>query len=83
MKYSEIASIVSALLVSILHVTPEEIEPTSNLQQDLEADSLDFAELSVRLAQRDIKVSKDQVKGADTVADLIRLAVDGDSGGGV
>lgn len=73
---ADIKTAVTEVLASILSVTPAEVTPEARLVADLDADSLDFAEIAAALTARGIRVDKADIKiSATTVADLVDLAV--------
>ncbi|MBC9712954.1 acyl carrier protein [Streptomyces sp. TRM66268-LWL] len=65
---------IRALCAEVLTVDVERITPGTRLIGDLEADSLDFAELADRLAtQYGIAGIEDTLRAAETVGDVVEL----------
>lgn len=69
-----ISAAVTEVLAHILSVPEEKVTPESRLVDDLDADSLDVAEIAAALTSRGFLVDKADIKSrAATVADLIGL----------
>lgn len=72
MEREEVLGIIRAHLVDELGVEPDAIAETTNLRDDLEADSLDLYTLLQELEDRfGIKLSDEEAAGIDTVAQAI------------
>ncbi|MHA6757139.1 acyl carrier protein [Streptacidiphilus sp. PAMC 29251] len=67
-------TLVYGLIAKILSTPPEEITPDARLREDLDADSLDFAELTVALSEHGIHLDKAHVRESVTVEALVTLA---------
>ncbi|MFI0977652.1 phosphopantetheine-binding protein [Streptomyces sp. NPDC021093] len=69
-----VSSAVTEILMRILSVSEDDVKPESRLADDLDADSLDLAEIAAALAARGFLVDKSDVKArASTVAELVAL----------
>jgi acyl carrier protein len=69
-----IAAAVTEVLSDILSVPEQNVVPGARLVDDLDADSLDFAEIAAALSARGFPVDKADLKtSAATVADLVTL----------
>ena len=74
MSDTDLLEIVRGVCVDVLGVEPDEVEPGSLFRDDLEADSLDFAELGMALEDRaGASIPDDELKGAKTVGDVVEL----------
>lgn len=75
MTPEEIRGTVEQIVAEILGVSRSEFTDESTLMGDLEADSLDIAEISAALRQKDIDVDKAAIMHAETFGVLVGLAV--------
>ncbi|WP_411107236.1 acyl carrier protein [Streptomyces sp. cmx-4-9] len=74
MEIEATRELVHGLIAKILSAPPEKITPDARLREDLDADSLDFAELTAALAEHGIHLDKAHVREAVTVEALVTLA---------
>ncbi|MFJ3906393.1 phosphopantetheine-binding protein [Streptomyces sp. NPDC090025] len=71
---TKISDAVTEVVMHILSVSEDQVTPESRLADDLDADSLDLAEIAAALVARGFVVDKADVKArASTVADLVAL----------
>src|SRR3979409_1864803 len=74
----EIYSKVSATLVEALNVDEDDIKPTSTLQGDLGAESIDFLDIVFRLERQfEIKIPRGELFPEEVLADSSTLLQDG------
>lgn len=60
------------ILVEQLDVEENEIKPESNIQEDLEADSLDIVEIVMEIEDEfDIKIPESEIEKIKTVKDIV------------
>ena len=73
MNREEIANKVKAALIEVLGLEKDaKIEESDRLFEDLEADSLDYAELVIKLEKTyNVKIEDEQLVGKSTVTDII------------
>lgn len=73
MNREEIANKVKAALIEVLGLEKDaKIEESDRLFEDLEADSLDYAELVIKLEKTyNVKIEDEQLVGKSTVKDII------------
>lgn len=63
---------VSALLVKLFEIAPEDISPGSRLYEDLELDSIDAIDMIVHLQKKTgKKIKPEQFKAVRTVQDVV------------
>lgn len=74
MSRDDLFQTVREVCVEILGVPADEVTPQALLREDLEADSLDFAELVMALEDRlGAVIPEGALKGVQTVADAVDL----------
>ncbi len=73
MNREEIANKVKEALIEVLGLEKDaKIEESDRLFEDLEADSLDYAELVIKLEKTyNVKIEDEQLVGKSTVKDII------------
>ncbi len=73
MNREEIANKVKEALIEVLGLEKNaKIEESDRLFEDLEADSLDYAELVIKLEKKyNVKIEDEQLVGKSTVKDII------------
>ncbi|MBM3071833.1 acyl carrier protein [Enterobacter sp. RHBSTW-00994] len=63
---------VSALLIKLFEITPEEITPEARLYEDLELDSIDAVDMIVHLQKKTgKKIKPETFKSVRTVQDVV------------
>ncbi len=63
---------IQRLLAEMLEIDPEEITPETDLEEDLDMDSLDGTELLLALEEEfDLEIDEDTARGFRTVGDII------------
>ena len=63
---------IQRLLSEMLEIDPEEITPETDLEEDLDMDSLDGTELLLALEEEfDLEIDEDTARGFRTVGDII------------
>ena len=63
---------VSALLIKLFEITPEEITPEARLYEDLELDSIDAVDMIVHLQKKTSKkIKAEEFKAVRTVQDVV------------
>lgn len=68
---------VKELIAEQLDVKADEITETSNIQDDLGADSLDVVDLVMALEDEfDVEIPEDQVENIKTVGDIVKFIED-------
>ena len=68
---------VKELIAEQLDVKADDITETSNIQDDLGADSLDVVELVMALEDEfDVEIPEDQVENIKTVGDIVKFIED-------
>jgi acyl carrier protein len=74
MSREDLFQTVSEVCAQILGVPRESVTPEASLREDLEADSLDFAELVMALEDRTgVTIPEGQFKTVRTVSDALDL----------
>ena len=75
MKREEIANQVKEALIDVLGLDEDaKINESDRIIEDLEADSLDYAELVIKLEKTyNVKISDEQLVGKSTVGDIINF----------
>jgi acyl carrier protein len=74
MSREEVLQAVRDACAEILGVAPEAVTPASSLRDDLEADSLDLAEMVMALEDSTgISIAQDDLKDVKIVEDVISL----------
>ena len=73
MKREEIVTKVKEALIDVLGLDEDaKINESDRIIEDLEADSLDYAELVIKLEKTyNVKISDEQLAGKSTVGDII------------
>ena len=73
MKREEIVTKVKEALIDVLGLDEDaKINESDRIIEDLEADSLDYAELVIKLGKTyNVKISDEQLAGKSTVGDII------------
>ncbi len=73
MKREEIVAKVKEALIDVLGLDEDaKINESDRIIEDLEADSLDYAELVIKLEKTyNVKISDEQLAGKSTVGDII------------
>ena len=73
MKREEIVTKVKEALIDVLGLDEDaKINESDRIIEDLEADSLDYAELVIKLIKTyNVKISDEQLAGKSTVGDII------------
>ena len=73
MKREEIVTKVKEALIDVLGLDADaKINESDRIIEDLEADSLDYAELVIKLEKTyNVKISDEQLAGKSTVGDII------------
>ena len=73
MKREEIVTKVKEALIDVLGLDEDaKINESDGIIEDLEADSLDYAELVIKLEKTyNVKISDEQLAGKSTVGDII------------
>ncbi|MGW0192468.1 acyl carrier protein [Nonomuraea sp. NPDC003201] len=74
MSDEEILTVVRDRCVSILKVHPSRVTPDARLREDLEADSLDLAELHVAMEDTWGPMPRETLVGVRTIADVLTRA---------
>ena len=68
---------VKELIAEQLDVKADDITETSNIQDDLGADSLDVVDLVMALEDEfDVEIPEDQVENINTVGDIVKFIED-------
>ena len=68
---------VKGLIAEQLDVKADDITETSNIQDDLGADSLDVVDLVMALEDEfDVEIPEDQVENIKTVGDIVKFIED-------
>ena len=75
MKREEIVTKVKEALIDVLGLDEDaKINESDRIIEDLEADSLDYAELVIKLEKTyNVKISDEQLAGKSTVGDIINF----------
>ncbi|MGP3590603.1 acyl carrier protein [Vagococcus sp. WN89Y] len=69
---NEIYQEVSALLVKLFEIEPQDISPASRLYEDLELDSIDAVDMIVHLQKKTgKKIKPEEFKAVRTVQDVV------------
>ncbi len=69
-----VEAVVAEVLVDLLCVNQDEVQPGATLFEDLGADSIDMVEIALELEDRfDMDIPDDVLESAATVADLCNL----------
>lgn len=69
---NEIYQEVSALLIKLFEIDPQDISPDARLYEDLELDSIDAVDMIVHLQKKTgKKIKPDEFKAVRTVQDVV------------
>lgn len=71
-KKNEIYQEVSALLIKLFEIDPQDISPDARLYEDLELDSIDAVDMIVHLQKKTgKKIKPEEFKAVRTVQDVV------------
>lgn len=74
MTRDEVAAMVTEFTAQVMKVDVTEVKPDTDLKNDLEADSLDVAEINVLLEERlAIAIGEERFKDLSTVDDIVGM----------